>query len=903
LDRPKIGYAVAALVVAAALLSWRLYRGRPRDLALALAPTRAIEARLSWPGADRFRPYDDKHVVGHAREAVPIDVLAALERRGDMRGLAAGWLLAGETERAVGYLERAGASPDVDSDRAVAAQAGGQTEQALSLVDHALAVQPRHAQALWNRALILRQLGLLQSAAKAFDDVAALGEPGWQNEARARALALRAADAERVQLQARLAKQGQRMSTTGELVPLASVHALPGLMRHYLYHAVRSAPSQQRVLTLLPIAVELDRMNGETRLADYVRATAKRDLTRRAPLSASYARLVPNQQSMTPAEIDAFIAAIRRAHEDEMLLGVLWLVHRIPEHLAEYERLAQQLGDPWYIAIVDNLAGEAAWEAGDVAAAERRWREGDARCRAGHADYHCALIELSLAKLTAWQHRTSEARRIALDAIARARAQGLRHDAVDEPGLYLLGDIARCRNAFSLMRAYLEEPLLRVPSCEGQRFVREELAIERMFALDRDGALGQLAEAPRCNRPMTTSRAILVVGLARAGASPPEAATLPAELEAVRPHLKAGAQAMADVQLGRLIIDDHRDEGRARIRAALDAIARLPPSDFSAKRARADAQLTLAVDDARHGDRDAALDRLAVALAATAPRTCALGAAVDDERAFAVVRDASGRTLGRYLPRREHAEIDPAELIPADLAAALRGCPSVAVFAPAPVHGQPRLLPPDLAWAYRMGTPVAPPRANTSPRRLVISDVEPPAALQLPRLGPWRGVSADRATAWLHGAAATPARALAELTDAGEVEIHAHGLVNLDLSDASLLVLSSDARGDYALTAGAIRRHHLNGAPIVILGACQAGTTTLYVHEPWSLPAAFVDAGARAVFASPSPIRDAEAGPFFDAVLARVRRGEPPAAALRDERLPRLLREPQSWVRDVLVFE
>jgi len=67
---------------------------------------------------------------------------------------------------------------------------------------------------------------------------------------------------------------------------------------------------------------------------------------------------------------------------------------------------------------------------------------------------------------------------------------------------------------------------------------------------------------------------------------------------------------------------------------------------------------------------------------------------------------------------------------------------------------------------------------------------------------------------------------------------------------------------------------------------------------------AFVDAGARAVFAPQSAIRDVEAAPFFDAVLARVRRGEAPAAALRDERVAQAARlGARSWVRDVLLFE
>ena len=59
--------------------------------------------------------------------------------------------------------------------------------------------------------------------------------------------------------------------------------------------------------------------------------------------------------------------------------------------------------------------------------------------------------------------------------------------------------------------------------------------------------------------------------------------------------------------------------------------------------------------------------------------------------------------------------------------------------------------------------------------------------------------------------------------------------------------------------------------------ACHAGATASYRHEPWGLPAAFVEAGARAVIASPDIISDADAGAFFDAVRAQIERGGSPA--------------------------
>ncbi|HZI16751.1 MAG TPA: CHAT domain-containing protein, partial [Myxococcus sp.] len=214
------------------------------------------------------------------------------------------------------------------------------------------------------------------------------------------------------------------------------------------------------------------------------------------------------------------------------------------------------------------------------------------------------------------------------------------------------------------------------------------------------------------------------------------------------------------------------------------------------------------------------------------------------------------------------------------------------------------LLPPELAWSYHTGRErVA--AAVTAARPLVVHDVEAPASLNLPRLRSWElsgGASSPRRVE-LTGAAATPSRLLAELADATEVEIHAHGLVNLGVSDASLLVMAPEADGRYALTAGEVRRQKFKGAPVVVLGACRAARTAPYLHAPWSLPVAFAEAGARAVIASPIDIPDAEAGPFFARLMERIRSGAPAAVALREERLRVLSAQPESWVKTIVVFE
>ncbi len=88
---------------------------------------------------------------------------------------------------------------------------------------------------------------------------------------------------------------------------------------------------------------------------------------------------------------------------------------------------------------------------------------------------------------------------------------------------------------------------------------------------------------------------------------------------------------------------------------------------------------------------------------------------------------------------------------------------------------------------------------------------------------------------------------------------------------------------------------------MVVLGACHAAEIAPYLHEPWGLPFALISSGARAVLASPTALPDAEAAAFFDAWLSRIRRGQPPAEALRDERMQR--RGEREWIDQVMLFE
>ncbi len=75
------------------------------------------------------------------------------------------------------------------------------------------------------------------------------------------------------------------------------------------------------------------------------------------------------------------------------------------------------------------------------------------------------------------------------------------------------------------------------------------------------------------------------------------------------------------------------------------------------------------------------------------------------------------------------------------------------------------------------------------------------------------------------------------------------------------------------------------------------------MHEAWSLPRAFAEAGARAIIAAPVDLPDGEARRFFAPLTERLMRGDAAATALRDERVKWLAAGGAPWVRQVLVFE
>jgi hypothetical protein len=838
---------------------------------------RSLDARLSLDAA--WRP------PGGGAERLSLDQQAALE--GNPLALAEAQLRARDLTAAEAALTRVPSTREAENDRAVLDLQRGHAGEALARLPSG-----REGAAAWNRALALAALGLDLDAARAFSEVAAAGETGWSVEAAFRAEQLR----QRVQLgraaQRRIQQAGVALLLEGTLPDDELVRRYASPVRYYFNHAVRSATTADQVRALEPLARALDAQSGGDVLRRAVESAAARDFTVRAPLAREYRRLNPG--AGTPKENEAFLTALRRAGQDDILVLALIVLRTARLDLDELDRLARASGDPWFRAIDD---GKRAETLGDPDAAALLRQSLD-RCRAARMPYRCVPLASQLVGVLIRLHRTAEADRIGRAALADA------HDGLPSPSvelLFRLADVARLRLDSPMMRAFLEEGALRSPrDCVVQRASHEMMAQDRVLAFDAAGAAADLARAPRCDQPITLLRADMLAELARQGVSVDEQARLAADLDAARPQLGAGERAQADVVLGRYLVTRDPPAGRAALERGVRAADALPADDVDARKAAYYGRLSQAVEAMARGAADDSLDALAQLSGASAS-ACSVGLAVDGAQLLRVARGPTGAAQGR-LTRLDSPALAPASWADDQLQRAIDGCSEVAVFAAAPIHGIPRILPPTVAWSYRGPVRAHPPPPG-QPRRLVVADVIPAPELGLPRLQPYVERDLDRApgATVLRGPGATPARVLEAMAGATEVELHTHGLVDLERSDASLLVLSPGPDGRTALTAGEIRARPLAGAPVVTLGACRAARVATWLHDPWSLPEAFLAAGARAVFGSPEPIPDAAATSFFAGVTARIRAGESPARALRDERMK--WRPHDGWVDDVLVFE
>jgi hypothetical protein len=897
---PSIAASVATL-----MLVWPSRQPALEDeIFVSLAPHRSVVERLPYAPLDRYRPYD-VHRGARDQERISSKLTAAVEEHRGPAALVAVYLAKGELADAERELARSGPGDELDLDRAVLALARNQHAEALRYLDEVLARSPRNGVALWDRARVLTELRLPLAAAEDFEDVVKLGklgELGWSIEAMGRAGELRRAEALRAQ-RWQAGKRACEHLSAAHLPDPAVVRASTSVCRPAFYEAVRLAPSREDVVALLPVAEALDAAAGNGAARSLVREVAAADPVQRRRAVAAWLRLTKTPDLAT-AEKRHLLDQLRASNQNDLVLGALRRAG-LPGWRDEYVARAAASKDPFIVELGVERSAELLLAGGDPLGAEVELVRAVRECSKTDVELRCSYLYQALAEVYAKMNRPSDEREVAQAGLERSRRLGLYWD--EKRFFDDLAEAARSDGSHALMRAYLREAALRLGGCEQARYAQETLAMASIDELRFPQARDELTLSPACDGVPTADRARVVAELARIDGTAEEAAALRAGLARTRarPDQTPGQLAYLDALEGRLLAA--RDPGAARplLQHAIAVADRLGRSDMDGMKARADAYASLLVLAGNEGDHAATLALFARAAGTPLRGPCVVGVMVDAERVLVVTRDRAGKIEQRFDPKGHLApQLDEAALVPEPLVHALSACERIDVLALPPVFGLPKLLPPDLAWSYRGRSSPPETPLSPSPHVVTVADTLPPreldlAPLQALTLTPIPGASHVD----LRGAEATPARALGAFAGADVVEIHAHGFIDLKRSDASLIALSPQADGRFALSAREVADLTLPRAPLVVLAACRAAYAAPYRHEPWGLPHAFLLAGARAVLASPELISDAEAGGFFRAVEQRILAGTDPAIALRDERARQLARDPSSWTRAVLLFD
>jgi cellulose synthase operon protein C len=941
LDRRRVLLVAAAILPAAAAAVLVLWPptptpsapARPDDVAIRLTPERVVDVRFTAAELDRYRKRSVMRAAGAApvdrTEQISLEALGALKQRAEKNALVGAFALNGDLSsamRTAGELSRSAASltdraavvllqaETTDDPARIVRPAGpawsaspaqvAAAETAVSLTSDALRLDPRSAQAKWNQAIALRRLGLSLTAARVFDDVAALHEVGWSDEARESAQRLRDEHREAVEDWQRIQTAADAMIAGGPAPGDEDIRRAPSFWRDQFYVALATASTADRFAALAPLAHALDAQFATTAPSDLLARVRASDLRARAPVAAELHDFIAHQKSpsMIPGLRDR---ALQRGAPDVARASFLLVPELLTDDgdLAVLDRLlAGNRDDWWRLIALARRAYVTEFRHRDYAAVDAIERLAEPLCKA-HRNAWCGRITLLAGGASSQMGRAD----LAIEQLTAARYQtGAaprdEADAIEQLGQAIAIQVTDAIDSAAVAGAYLEEVALRrVTWCrpELHRLDFAAMAALQRHRIDeaarfRDQAdlleQGKCREiAPRLNGEIVRFRLLL--------GGRGSLATLRDKLSRIRSEGWQSALPYADFLDAAATLVEDRPRGEAALRQAITR-ADADPSQSYAAQIRGSAFDALVESAAESRDPDAVLALLAERLRAPRLDRCVLGVASWNRLVVAVLGADGKAVVDRRAIDAGVVMVPPAEVVAPALRARLNGCRRVEVLAPAPYFGAPRLLDDRIAWVYHSGIARTarelPPRHE---REIVVSGVTPPDDLHLPALSPF---PAGPAAEVLSGARATPANVLAAMATASLAVVVAHGITDAQEPTAASLILSPDAQGDHLLTAAKVRAAKFSGAPVVVLAGCYAGRVQVSA-EPWSLATSFIEAGARVVIAPTEPIPDASATAVFQALVEQIRAGVDPVDAVVAERTAP--GTAAAWLSSIVIFD
>ncbi len=887
-----VGVVGAAAIAAALVLAIRGNASRS-DLPALLA---SLDARTvsGWPsaaGPSQYKPYAVSR--GTEQSTPPALVRAELkaEEANDLRSLATLALLRRDFARADAALGRLPARPDVLADRGLVRMEQGKCEEALEYLDQALAAQPGYLPALFNRGLCLRQLGLPGAAAVALGKVSDASAGGWSAEAGTDRMAVeQRAAAQKAREQAYVDAR-RKLVASQEPPPPEFIREFPTRARLRFNAALASAGTAADLARLLPTAREIDALAGGAVLERRVHAALRTVRPERAALAAQFRDWFLTQKTPSRTEARAFIDRTLAAGQADQALEA-WANFAPDDPGAERARLARAAGDPAHEILLAAAVAADQRERGLTLEAERTVREVQSQCGERTLEFACWYLEEQAIEIESALGRFKEAAARAERSADIMRRGGLLGE--ERVALLQLADVKLAADRLGVARATWEEIGLREPSqCRVTVWRNERLATGYVRRRDGASARAILEAQSSCDMPMDPWRYELRLDVA--------------QLLGDEAGLKELASALVRVRSGPVRSEREGEEyafllERAHLELG-DAVAPAPRAlpasfdeDVQVRQAWTRAMVARYFGALRKDAPTDAVSVLAAASGVPSPGRCVAAVGRDLTRTGWAVVGSAGEQRSGWARRADTPLSAP---LPPEARRVLATCPEVSVVTTADLQGAADLLPESLAWSFAVGA--RPASAAPGPGRLLVRDTRPPPELGLP---PLRLQGLPEGAGWtvLEGAEATPRRVLDAMGSVGFIEFAVHGRIDGELPDGAMLILSEDASRNYALSAAALRTAHLRGGPLVILGACHAGTGSAMREEPWSLPRAMVEAGARTVIASRAELPDAEASQFFEGIRHRVESGTAPRVALRDERLIWLQRG-RTWVREVVAFD
>ena len=884
-----------------------------------LAPERRVEVRFSDPAFDAHRPLLVMRASGQPQsEPIGFSVVAGLEQRGQRNAVVAARALAGDVQAATEYASKLPATARSLSDRAaleLLAVTGQDSvprprqeqaaDRAISLTSDALRLDPNCVQAMWNKALALKLLGLPLEAARVFDEIARRGEPGWSKEASSNgeklALSYRADLANWTQL----GQEIEAMVAGGPPLAPARAQYSPSEARKALYLAIASAATTDRLDALLPLAHTLDAAFSMATLEPLIKRIRTSDLARRAPIARALQRFIVDKRP--PEEIDAVRRrSVGPALEDILFASFLAVPDAATDeaNLALLKQASSSHADSWRQQLfVLRHAYYLQYIKRDPSRAEAIARTAAPLCRAEPSSLLCGRISLiaghantDMGRLDVALKELAEARRISRQPATRD---------VEARVLHAIAQVMAMRaqeaiDSSAVAAAYFGEYALRSDACD-QRL--QGLDFVALAALDRhryreaaeSRARADVLESGECSKsPLRLNGETVRLRLLLAGLGSAE--TLHHKLDVLGQtesrdrissyigFLRAAATAASDRSAG--------DTALRRVIAEVDADSTKPLGQL----ARSLSYGMLIENAAVAGEADNVATLLGQRLAIQTPDRCVVTIA-QWHRAVVAVRGVHGESavVVREVPAGT-LSLTSAQLIPQPLRDRLAGCPRVEVMVSGPYFGMPNILDHTVPWVYRT-TNAAVANVPLNRNELVVTDVKPPEDLNLPQLRSFEGSSS---AVVLRSTGATPNATLDAMKKAGLIVIVAHGVTDAREPSAASLILSADRDGEYLLTAAKVRKAHLDNAPIVILAGCDAGRVQA-TQEPWSLATSFLAAGARAVIAPTEQIPDEEASKAFASLVARIRADANPVDAVRAEQMTQ--GPGAAWLSSIVVFE